>query len=160
MWRVLIFNKCANGLKTIIRQSKAETTIGTGNFHSVCAYRKVQELIHELKRYQCYIVGLAKVRWTGFGETTTEEGHKIWYCGEDSKHLYGVAFIVQKEVVGSIISCTPITSRFISIWMSARPHNINSFFSRSMHQPQTMKTRKAKGFTSSLIASQQTPKKM
>ena len=51
-------------------------------------------------------------------------GHKIWYCGEDSRHQYGVAFIVRKEVVGSIISCTPISSRLISIQISDRPHSI------------------------------------
>ena len=32
--------------------------------------------------------------------------------------------IVRKEVVGSIISCTPISSRVISIRISVRPHNI------------------------------------
>ena len=43
------------------------------------------------------------------------DSHKIWYCGEDSKHQYGVTFIVWKEAVGSIISCTPVSSRLISI---------------------------------------------
>ena len=66
----------------------------------------------------------AEDRWRGFGETTTDEGHKIWYYGEDSKHQYGVAFIVRKEVVSSIISCTPFSSRLITIQISARPHNI------------------------------------
>ena len=50
--------------------------------------------------------------------------HKIWYYGKDSKHQYGVTFIVRKEGVGSIISCTPISSRLISIPISARPYNI------------------------------------
>ena len=59
-----------------------------------------------------------------FEETTTDKGHKIWYCREDLEHRYGVTFIVRKEVVGSIISCTPISSRLISIWISGRPHNI------------------------------------
>ena len=45
-------------------------------------------------------------------------GNKIWYCGEDSKHQYGVAFIVRKEVLGSIISCTSMSSRRISIRIS------------------------------------------
>ena len=40
---------------------------------------------------------------------------------EDWKHQYGVTFIVRKEVVGS---CTPISSRLISIRISARPYNI------------------------------------
>ena len=66
------------------------------------------------------ILGFADVRWTGFGETTTDEGHKIWYCGEDSKHQYGVAFIAWKEVEGSIINCTPIFSRLFSNQISAR----------------------------------------
>ena len=35
-----------------------------------------------------------------------------------------MAFIVREEVVGSIISCTPISSRLISIRISARPYNI------------------------------------
>ena len=69
-------------------------------------------------------MGLAQVRWTGFGETTTNAGHKIWYYGEDSKHQHGVTFTVRKEVVGSIIGCTPVSSRLISIRISARPYNI------------------------------------
>ena len=82
------------------------------------AHRKVQELTHELKCYPWDILGLAEVRWTGFGETTT-------YYGEDSKHQYWVTFIIWKEVVGCIISCTPISSRLISIRISARPYNIS-----------------------------------
>ena len=50
--------------------------------------------------------------------------NKIWYCGEDSKRQYGVAFIVRKEVVGSIISCTFIWNRLLSDRISARSHNI------------------------------------
>ena len=70
------------------------------------------------------ILRIANVIWIGFGETTADEGHKIWYCGEDSKQQYGVAFIVRKEAVGSIISCTPISSRLISIWISVSPYSI------------------------------------
>ena len=68
-------------------------------------------------------MGLAEVRWKGSGETTTDAGHKIWYYGEDSKHQYGVTFIVRK-VVGNIISCPPISSTLISIRISAKPHDI------------------------------------
>ena len=38
--------------------------------------------MHELKHYLWDILGLAKVGWTGFIETTTDEGYKIWYYGE------------------------------------------------------------------------------
>ena len=86
------------------------------------------------------ILGLAEVRSTGFEETTMDEGHKIRFrksqkkektrntsmtlCGEDVKYQYEVAFVVRKQVVGSITSCTPISRRFISIRISARPHTI------------------------------------
>ena len=46
----------------------------------------------------------------------------MWYCGNDSKHQCGVAFIVQKDV-GSVIRCTPISSSLFSTRISARPHN-------------------------------------
>ena len=35
-----------------------------------------------------------------------------------------MAFIVWKEVVGSVVMCTPISSRLISIQVSVRLHNI------------------------------------
>ena len=59
-----------------------------------------------------------------FEETNTEEAHKIWYCGEDLKHHYGVAFIVRKAVVGCFISCIAFSSRLISIRIPARPYTI------------------------------------
>ena len=80
--------------------------------------------------------GPSEVRWTGFGETTTDPGHKIWHYGEDSKHQYGVTVIVRKEVIDSFISCTPISSRLISIQISARPDNtvIQVHAPRSYHE--------------------------
>ena len=82
--------------------------------HCLHAHGKVQELTHELRCYQWDVLGHVEVRWTGFGEISTDKGHKTWSCGEDQ---YGVAFIVRKEVVGSVISCTPISSSLISIWI-------------------------------------------
>ena len=35
-----------------------------------------------------------------------------------------MAFIVRKEITGSVISCMPISSRLISICVSAKPHNM------------------------------------
>ena len=76
-----------------------------------------------VQRCRWDILGLAYVRWTGFGETTADEGQKLLHCGEDSKHRYGVAFTVRKGVVGTIPTCcTPISSRLICIRISAKPH--------------------------------------
>ena len=85
-------------------------------------------LTHELKYYQWERLGLAEVRCTRFGETAMDEEYGIWYCGQDSKHQHGVAFIVREEVVGGIINCTPISSRLVFIRISARPHNIMQIY--------------------------------
>lgn len=42
------------------------------------------------ERHLWDIVGVAEVKRLGFGETTTVEGHKLWYKGEDSRHSHGV----------------------------------------------------------------------
>ena len=63
-------------------------------------------IVHELKRHWLDILGLAEVKWTGVGETATDEAHKIWYCREELKYQYEVTFL-WKEVVGSGNSCTP-----------------------------------------------------
>ena len=107
-----------------IKLPKEGTTLGTWNVRTLYQCGKVKELTHELERYKWDIIGLAEVRWTGFGETSTDEGHKIWFSGDQSKHQYGVGFIVRKEVVKSVISCSPITSRLISIRICAKPHNL------------------------------------
>ena len=114
-----------NGLTTDpIRLPREGINIGTWNVRTLYQCGKVKELTHELQRYSWDIIGLAEVRWTGFGETSTEEGHKIWFSGDDSKHQYGVAFLVRKEIFASVISCTPISNRLISIRICARPHNV------------------------------------
>ena len=110
--------------KTIKLQTQS-TSIRTWNALTPYACSRIQELTHKLKCYCWYdIIGLSEVRWTGSGETSTEDGHKIWFSGEEKKHQHGVAFIVRKEITGSVISCMPISSRLISICVSAKPHNM------------------------------------
>ena len=113
-------------MKTTTRVPKEGTSTATWNVRTLRACGKVQELTRELKRYQRDILVFAEVRWTGLGETTTDEGHKIWHCGAVSKHRYNMAFIVRKEVVGSANSCTSISSRLFSFRISARPCEITT----------------------------------
>ena len=77
-----------------------------------------------MRQNECDIIGLAEMRWSGFGETTSEDGHKIWYSGEETRHEYGVGFIVRKYIIGYILSCTRVSSRIISIRVSAKPQNV------------------------------------
>ena len=101
-------DKCATEAKNKLRLTNEDTIIGTWNVRTLYACGKLQELTHELQRYSWDILGLAEVRWTGFGmfgETTTDAGHKLWYSGDETEHKHGVGFIVKKERVNSVISC-------------------------------------------------------
>lgn len=77
------------------QKSREGTSIGT------CG--KVQQLTHKLKWYQRDIKGLPEVRRTGFGETTTDNGHKLWYIDEDSRHKYNMGFLVHRKVAKSAV---------------------------------------------------------
>ena len=39
-----------------------------------------------MDRYKWNILGLCEMRWKNFGETTTEEGHKVFFSGKEDKH--------------------------------------------------------------------------
>ena len=85
---------------------------------------KVKEQTYEMTRYKWHISSLCEVRWKDFGETTTEEGHKIYYSGKENKHEHRVGFLIHKTIVGSVLGCRPISSRLISLRLRASPFNI------------------------------------
>ena len=62
--------------------------------------------------------------WLGFGEVHTDSGNKIWFSGDENSQQHGVAFLVRKEILGCAIFCTTVSSRIISIWLSAQVKNI------------------------------------
>ena len=59
------------------------------------------------------------MRWKNFGEMSTDDGHKVYFSGEEGKHEYGVGFLVHKDVVGAVLGCQPVSSRLISIRLRA-----------------------------------------
>ena len=67
-----------------------------------------------------------EMRWKNFGETTTEEGHKIFFGGKEDKHKHGIGFLVHKDIVNTatVIGCRPVSSRLITICLRAAPFNI------------------------------------
>ena len=69
-------------------------------------------------------MGLCEMRWKSFGEMSTDDGHKVYFSGEEDKHEYGVGFLVHKDIVGAVLGCQPVSSRLISIRLRAAPFNI------------------------------------
>ena len=78
-------------------------TTGTQYTRTLRAAGKLQELTHEMDRYRWNILGLCEMRWKNFGETTTEEGLKVFFSGKEDKHEHGVGFFVHKDIVNTVM---------------------------------------------------------
>ena len=63
------------------------------------------------------------MRWKSFDYMSTDDGHKVYFSGEENKHEYGVGFHVHKDRVGAVLGCRPASSRLISIRLKAAPFN-------------------------------------
>ena len=99
-------------------------TIGTWNVRSLRAAGKTEELTHEMNRYQWNIFGLCEVRWKNLGETSTPEGHKLFFSGREDRHKHGDGLLIHKDTVNAIMGCRPVSSRLITIRLKASPFDI------------------------------------
>ena len=64
------------------------------------------------------------MRWKNFGETTTEEGHKVFLSGREDKHEHGIGFLIHKEIVNTVIRCRLFSSKLITIRLRTAHFNI------------------------------------
>ena len=55
------------------------------------------------------------MRWKNFGETTTVEGHKVFFSGKEDKHEHGVGFFGHKDIVNIVTGFHPVSSSPITI---------------------------------------------
>ena len=98
--------------------------MGTWNVRTLREAGKLDELTHEMNRHRWNILGLCEVRWKNIGETSTQEGHKLYFSGRDDKHEQGVGFLIYKNTVNYVMGCRPVSSRLITIRLRATPFNI------------------------------------
>ena len=77
--------------------------VGTWNVRTLRPAGKLEQLTHAMSRYHWNTVGLSEMRWKNFGEMSTDDGHKVYFSGEEGKHEYGVGFLAHKDVVGAVL---------------------------------------------------------
>ena len=70
--------------------------------------------------YNLGILEIAECRWTGQGQTIPKDGYLILYSGHESQHMYGIAIIIKKRHVKSLIDWTPISDRLIKARFQSR----------------------------------------
>ncbi|XP_032239018.2 craniofacial development protein 2-like [Nematostella vectensis] len=64
-------------------------------------------------RYNLDILGISECRWTGSGRQRTSDGSVILYSGNDTTHTNGVALIVAKKYVNTLLEWEPISDRLL-----------------------------------------------
>ena len=83
--------KYATGVTTSKIRVRNNITIGAWNVRTLRMAGKLEELSFEQVPLEHFsIFGLCEVRWKNFGETSTEEGLKLYFSGKEDKHEQGV----------------------------------------------------------------------
>ena len=90
-------------------RARNNITIGTWNKRSLRTAGTVEELTHEMKRYRWNILKLYEVRWKNLRETSTTEGHKLFFSCREDRHEHGVGFLIHKGIVNAIMGCRPVS---------------------------------------------------
>ena len=75
---------------------KEQYCIGTWNVRSV--YQgKLEVVKQEMARVNTNILGISELNWTVMGEFNSDD-HYIYYCGQESLRINGVAIMVNRRV--------------------------------------------------------------
>ena len=75
---------------------------------------KLESIKQEMARVNVNILGISEVKWTGMGEFNSDD-HYIYYCGQESLRINGVAIIVNKRVQNAVLGCNLKKDRMISV---------------------------------------------
>ena len=118
-----VSNQDTDEMVTTLRPTQ-NFVCGTWNVETLWKDGRLEELIYELDNYKWNIIGLSEVRRNLYGEIISDSGHKLYYSGQQERHLHGVGFLVNKNTVNSVIGCEFISSRLMTIRLKAKPFNI------------------------------------
>ena len=58
---------------------------------------KLKVVKQEMERVNVHILGISELKWTGMGEFNSDD-HYMYYCGQESLRINGVAILVNRRV--------------------------------------------------------------
>ena len=101
--------------------------IGTWNVRSMYQTGKASSIAEEMRNYNLEILGLSKVRWIQSGKRKLSSGETVLYSGHEdpSAPTEGVALMISKHAVKTLISWEPINSRLITALFKTSHGKIN-----------------------------------
>ena len=65
---------------------------------------KLEVVKQEMARVKVDILGISELKWTEIDEYNSDD-HYIYYCGQESLRINGVAFMVNKRDQNAILGC-------------------------------------------------------
>ena len=77
----------------------------------------------EMARVNVNILGISELKWTGMGEFNSDD-HYIYYGGQESLRINGVAIMVNKTVQNAVTGCNLKNYGMISVRFEGKPFNI------------------------------------
>ena len=84
---------------------------------------KLEVVKQEMARVNVNILGISKLKWTGMGESNSDD-HYIYHCGQESLRRNGVVIIVNKRVRNAVLGCNLKNDRMISVHFQGKPFSI------------------------------------
>ena len=94
-----------NGDRSKVQCCKEQCYLGTWNVRSM-NQGKLEVVKQEMARVNIGILEISKLRRAGMGEFNSDD-HYIYYCGQESLRINGVAIIVNKRVQNAISTWMP-----------------------------------------------------
>ena len=77
----------------------------------------------EMARVTVNILGISEPKWIGMSEFNSDNNY-ISYSGQESLRRNGVSLIVNKRVQNTVLGCSLIDDRMISVSFQGKPFNI------------------------------------
>ncbi|KAK9737753.1 hypothetical protein QE152_g10442 [Popillia japonica] len=95
---------------------KNRTRIGTWNVRTMLEPATLTQTIKEMEVLHIKVLGLSEIRWSGQGERLNSNGSLRLYSGsnQDEDRTNGVGFLLDKEVMASLLNWNPISDRIIT----------------------------------------------
>ena len=84
---------------------------------------KLEVVKQEMTRVNIDILGISKLSWTRTGEFNSDHNY-IYYCGQKSLRINGVAIMVNKRVRNAVLGGNVKNDRMISVHFQGKPFNI------------------------------------
>ncbi|XP_062612706.1 craniofacial development protein 2-like [Saccostrea cucullata] len=81
---------------------------------------KTAQVADEMQRYKLDILGISECRWIKSGKIRITSGHTILYSRHNDKHQSGIAIMISKDKIKTLLEWEPISDRLIRARLNSK----------------------------------------